>query len=234
LTTAMALAAIASGNLPLLAQIKEQAKEKNSVKQKVPRRIRNIFTQPPAIEPITGYLPSFSMVEDADFNSGSYELTYKAILWTGVDSEINKSTNREGGSLVLRRRQEGDRSIYTVDQKRQHGRRINHLNAEIICSDSDDYLMEWNIDSSFSEARTGEKVPELDFREEGRIQGNVISLSDGHTDSEFQTKKPVFSQWNIIGLLTKRVFHSMPIEFDVIHELSVFKPDQTLRYGGEV
>lgn len=235
LVTAMASAAIASGNLPLLAQTKERTKEKNLVKPKARRQTRNIFTQPPAIEPITGYLPAFSMVEDGDLNSGSYELTYKAILWSGVDSEINKSKNREGGSLVLRRqRQAGDRAIYTVDQKRQHGRRINHLNAEIICSDSDDYLMEWRMTSSFSEARTGDKVSELDFSEEGKIQGNAISLSNGHTDDEFQTKKLVFSQWNMVGLLAKGVFHSMPIEFDMMHELSVFKPDQMLKYSGEV
>lgn len=199
-----------------------------------PRQTRNIFTQPPAIEPITGYLPSFHTVEDGSLDSGDYELTYTAILWGGINPKTNRLQNREGGSLVLRRRQDGKRALYTVNQKRRHSRRVNHLNAEFMCSGPSDALTEWRITSSFLEAETGNEVPGLTFSEEGTIKGNVIHLSDSRTETEFRAKRPALSQWNVLGLLAKGAFRKTPIRFDLMHELSVFKPGQSLKYTGEI
>jgi len=228
--TALASAIAASGYLPLLAQVQEQTGEA----PRLARQIRNIFTRPPAIEPITGFLPSFRGVSDDSVDSGEYELTYTAVIWAGVDSKTNRSQTREGGSLVLKHRQDGSRSLYTVDQKRQHGRRINHLYADCISAGLNGALMGWRVTSSFLEARTGNKVPELTLAEKGTVQGNVIRLTDGRTDAEFLATGPVLSQWNVLGMLGKGAFERTPVRFDLMHELSVFKPGQMLKYTGEV
>jgi hypothetical protein len=228
--TALASAIAASGYLPLLTQAQKQARE-------VPRparQMRNIFTRPPAIEPITGFLPSFQGVSDGSVDSGEYELTYTAVIWAGVDSKTNRTQTREGGSLVLRRRQGGSRSLYTVDQKRQHGRRINHLYADCISAGLNDALMEWKVTSRFLEAKTGNEIPELTLAEKGTVQGNVIRLNDGCTDAEFLATGPLLSQWNVLGMLAKGAFEKTPVRFELMHELSVFKPGQMLKYTGEV
>jgi hypothetical protein len=234
LVTAAASAAAVSGHLPLLARTQERAKEAESVTPGSPRQTRNIFTQPPAIEPITGYLPSFHPVSDGSLNLAEYELTYKAIIWTGVNPETGKAQNRETGSLVLRRRQDGERARYTVDQKRQHSRLFNHLHAELVCSGSDDALTEWRITSSFLETRTGNEVSDLTLREQGTVRGNTIHVSDGRTNTEFRATGPVLSQWNVPGLLAKGSLRDRTFRFDLMHELSVFKPGQTFRYSGQV
>ena len=234
LVTAMASTAAVSGYLPLLGRTQERIKEAESVTPGSPKLTRNIFTQPPAIEPITGYLPSFRPVSGGSLNLGDYELTYKAIVWNGVNPETGKSRNGEAGSLVLRRRQDGEHAFYTVDQKRQHGKRFNHLHAELVCSGSDDALTEWRITSSFLETRTGNEVPDLTLREEGTVRDNTIHISDGRTNTEFRATDPVLSQWNVPGLLAKGSLRDITFRFDLMHELSVFKPGQTLRYSGEV
>ena len=200
LVTAMASAAVASGHLPLLAQAQKQTKETEPVDHGSPRQTRNIFTQPPAIEPITGYLPSFRMVEDGSVDSGDYELTYTAIIWAGIDPETGKSQNREGGSLVLRRRQDAEHALYTVNQKRRHGRRVNHLSAEIVCAGQNDALVEWRITSSFLEPGTGDEIAGLTHSEEGTVRDNVILMSDGRTNTKIRITAPVLTQWNVLGL----------------------------------
>jgi hypothetical protein len=228
--TALASAIAASGYLPLLAQVQKQTREA----PRLTRQIRNIFTRPPAIEPITGFLPSFQGVSDGSVDSGEYELTYTAVIWAGVDPKTNRTQTREGGSLVLKRRQDGSRSLYTVDQKRQHGRRINHIYADCISAGLNDALMEWEVTSSFSEARTGNEIPDLALAEKGTVRDNVIRLSDGRTDAEFFATGPVLSQWNVLGMLAKGGFGETPVRFELMHELSVFKPGQMLKYTGEV
>jgi hypothetical protein len=94
--------------------------------------------------------------------------------------------------------------------------------------------MEWEVTSSFSEARTGNEIHGLALAEKGTVQGNVIRLSDGRTDAEFLATGPVLSQWSLLGMLAKGASEKTPVRFDLMHEISVFKPGQMLRYTGEV
>ena len=63
---------------------------------------RNIFTDPPAIEPITGHLPTYNPLPSPPITAGQWQLEYDLIRWSGTENNV-VSVNDDSGSLLLQR-----------------------------------------------------------------------------------------------------------------------------------
>ena len=86
---------IAQGNLPLLATERKRKNKKRAAKKDVYTASSNIYTEPSAIEPITGYLPKHTPIT-AGKMSKTFTAKYSLITCSGSDGrrkEPSKGTS---------------------------------------------------------------------------------------------------------------------------------------------
>jgi hypothetical protein len=213
--TAATLAA--NGFLPILASAREKRVRTRS-KKDVSHGLTNIYTEPPAIEPITGYLPKFTPADKGTMRK-AFVAKYALVSCLGSAA---KSRNNVGGSLDIA----FSGSTCTTTEIRK-GTSQNIVKTELKCDGPLNTASSWTLDSSV------EGIEEVHFVEEGSWDGKTMLVRSKSWTQKHSTSHPLIGRWALLPLLASGKIKSKPLRFDMLDDSSL-RPDQVLRYEGEV
>lgn len=215
-TAVTALAA--QGYLPLLAAERKVKKRNRADKKGSYRGPKNIYTEPAAIEPITGYLPQFNPVVRKTM-SEAFAAKYSLIACRGSAA---KSINRVMGSLDVAFSEATCRTTEVREARPQ-----NIVKTELKCSGKFNTASSWTLDSSV------EGIPDVYFVEKGTWDGKTMVVKSKSWTQKRSTSNPLISRWALLGLLSSGKLKSKPLTFDMLDD-STLRSDQTLRYTGQI
>ena len=122
---------------------------------------------------------------------------------------------------------------YAVEQVRPHPLRRNELEAEMTCAGPMDALAIWRVTSRFI-AGDGQETTELATSERGRLRGRTVEIVDNLGLREYDAPSLLLSSWTIPAMLANAHRDELPLEFDMLYELTSLRPGQRLTYEGEV
>ncbi len=216
LTGAASLAA--QGFLPLLA-----ANHEGTSRQRTPRKpsrggAGNIFTEPPAIEPVTGYLTKFHPAAKGTM-IGAFAAKYTLIACHGSKA---KSINSIKGSIDVAF---SDATCKTTEVRKT--RPENILKTELTCQGEFNTVRSWTLDSSVRGFR------DLHFVEKGVWDGKAMIVKSKSWTQQRSTANPLIGRWALLPLLASGKLKAKPLTFDLLDD-STLRPDQILRYAGKV
>ncbi len=219
-TGVIAAALAGAGRLPLLSA---QTEAGSSI---------DASTGPHAVKPIRDHLTRFSPAKTPLGKGGDYALAYDIVHWNWVNNRPGTSGNSVLGRVGIERRAAGDRVIYEVNQRTRIGGVDNFLDARVVCEAGDlNPLGEWTL-SSYSKSVKGELDPLSSLSEKGTCDhGRIRIESDGHKYG-FNAGNSVVTQWTVLDFLMRRANPASSAKFDLLEDLSLFKPDQELVYDG--
>lgn len=230
-TGAIAAALITTGRLPLL-----------SAQTEVDPSI-DASTGPYAVKPIRDHLKRFSPVQTPLRNIGDYGIAYDIIHWNWVNGRPGTYGNSVVGQVAIERRAAGDEVVYDINQGTRIGGLDNYLEARIVCEANDlNSVRGWTLKSYSTAAGrrigpapqslAGGSSPTLQLSEKGRCDNGDIRIeSDGH-EYGFRAENPVVTQWTIFDFLIHKASPAKDATFDLLQDVSLFKPDQSLTYHG--
>lgn len=216
----MAAALAAAGKLPLLSA---KTKGGSSI---------DASTGPYALKPIRGHLSRFIPAQTPLGKGRQYTLTYDIVHWNWVRGQHGTFANSVVGRVAINRKNTNGRVMYDIEQRMRIGGVDNFLEAVITC-DADDLnsLRKWTLHSHHTTIRGGrEPLSELD--EKGRCDGGRIQIESGNYKYGFNAKNPVVTQWTVLDFLVQKANPALNVTFDLLQDLSLFKPNQSLIYDG--
>jgi len=216
ITAVTALAA--QGYLPLLAAERKGKKRKKADKKGGYAGPKNIYTEPAAIEPITGYLTQFNPVAKGTI-SEAFSAKYSLIACRGAAA---KSKNSVMGSLDVAFSDATCRTTEVRTAKPQ-----NIVKTELKCGGRFNTASSWMLDSSV------EGIPDLHFTEKGTWDGKTMVVKSKSRTHKRSTSNPLISRWALLGVLSAGKLKSRPLTFDLLDD-STLRPDQTIRYTGQI
>ena len=85
----------------------------------------------------------------------------------------------------------------------------------------------WTLESSVV------GVPEVHYTEQGRWDGQRMLVKGRSFSLERETSGPLIDRWSLLPLLASGKIKQQDLKFDLLDE-STLRPNQTLRYMGEV
>lgn len=221
-TGAIAAALAAAGRLPLLAADREGGSG----------------IEPPddpyAVKPIHDYLSRYSPAAGELRGRDRYALTYDIVHWGGGDWKTGKATNSVVGRLAIRRRTARDgHVVFGVRQQTKIGGVDNLIEANISCNpDEWTSLRDWTC-RSYSTRPRGGNDPLSEIGETGRCNRGQIRIESGDQRYSHKATNPVVAQWTVPDLLIHHPKRARKATFDLLQDLSLFKPNQALSYDGE-
>jgi hypothetical protein len=198
--------------------------EKESQRKKLARKIfytgsSNIYTEPSAIEPITGYLPKFKPAV-AGTMSKPFSAKYSLMACHGAAA---KSRNSVSGSLDVIF---SDGVCKTTEVRK--GRPLkNIIKTELKFSGKFNTVSSWTLDSSV------EGIPEVHFVEKGTADGKTMVVKSKSWTQKHSTSNLLIGRWALLGLLSSGKLKSKPLVFDMLDD-STLRSDQTIRYTGQI
>jgi hypothetical protein len=217
----MAAALATSGRLPLL-----------SAKEGAGSGI-DASTGPYAVKPVRDHLSRFLPVGTITGRK-EYALTYDIVHWHWLKGKRNTHANSVIGKVEIRRKEAKGQVVYNVSQETLIGGINNIIKAQIICdTDELNSLRRWNFQSYEVDSK-GRSVPLSKLTESGSCRKGSIRIDSGNHQYEFDSKGEVLTQWTMPDLLICRTKLKMGIKFDLLQDLSLFKPNQTLVYDGKI
>jgi hypothetical protein len=216
--SASAAALASSGFLPLLAADRKRPGKRRANKFGPTSGPRNIFTEPSAIEPITGYLPRFKPVGAGSMTDG-FTATYSLVQSHGSTA---RSRNRISGALTVSFKD----GICTSKEIREN-RPANIVKIRLQCANALNTVKKWVLKSSI------EQTPDVDFTETGVWDGKQMTVKAKSWTQTRTTSHPLIGQWALLPLLASGKLKGKPLDFDMLDN-STLRPDQTLRYCGQV
>jgi len=186
-----------------------------------------------AAKPVRSYLKSFSPPAKDLRARGQYSLNYDIIHWTGGPRATDRMSNAVIGSVAIKRRTENGGVIYEVTQQTQIGGVNNVIEAQTICNpDQLSSLRKWNLRTYHTGSRGGIE-PLSQIEETGSVSGRGIRMSsDGYT-CYHSADNPVVTRWTVLDFLIRKADPALSVTFDLLEDLSLFKPNQSLVYDGE-
>ncbi len=215
-TAVTALAA--QGYLPLLAAERRAKPARRVARRDVSRGAKNIYTEPAALEPITGYLPRFKPQAQGTMRN-PFSAKYTLIACRGSAA---KSKNRVSGSLDVT----FSGSTCRTTEMRQASPQ-NIVTTELTCDGRFNAASAWTLDSSV------EGIPDVHFVEKGTWNGKTMVVKSKSWTQTRQTSHPLIGRWALLGLLSSGIIKSKPLTFDMLDD-STLRSDQTLRYSGPI
>jgi hypothetical protein len=222
-TGAIVTALVTAGRLPLLSA---QTEADMSI---------DASTDPYAVKPIRDHLKRFSPAEAPLRKNETYSLTYDIIGW--FPTRPDTPANSVRGRVAIERVTADDQVVYEVNQRTRMTKDEvddvdNFLEAQIVCEANDlNSLREWTL-SSYSKSLKGELDPLSKLDEKGRCdKGRVRIESDDH-EYGFSAKNSVVTQWTVLDFLMRKANSASDAAFDLLQDLSLFKPNQALAYDG--
>jgi len=189
---------------------------------------------PYATKPIREYLTRFSPVEAGLWQRRDYAVTYNIVHWSGSGGGTRAAGNSVVGQVAIERRQGNKQVRYDVEQETQIGGVKNFVKAQIVCNrDGWNSLRHWEL-NSYSTGLTGQADPISQIAEEGQCKNGHIWIEGSSYHYSYSTKKPVVSQWTVVDYLAHNASARLNVTFDLLQDLSLFKPNQSLVYDGQV
>ena len=222
LETGLAAAALAAaGRLPLLAADSDSDSGIDA------------SGAPHAVKPIRNLLPRFSPAAPR-IEQGRYALTYNVIHWSGATSAVALPANPVIGNIAIKRTPTRDSVLYDVNQQTRIGGVNNVIEAQITCRPDDlDSLKSWNV--RFLHGNQAQQTDPFSLIEEkGACRNGAISFGSRDSKYAFAATRPVLTQWTLLNYLIRKASPSTRVDFDLLHDLSLFKPAQSLFYDGPV
>lgn len=215
-TAVTALAA--QGYLPLLAAERRIRPRQRAGRNTVTHASKNIYTEPAAIEPITGYLPRFKPLAQGSMRN-AFSAKYTLIACHGSAA---KSKNRVRGSLDVAFSGSTCRTTEIREANPQ-----NIVTTEMTCNGRFNTASRWTLDSSV------QGMPDLHFIEKGAWDGKTMLVKSKSWTQTRSTIHPLIGRWALLPLLSSGTIKSKPLTFDLLDD-STLRSDQTLRYTGPI
>ena len=217
-TTALAAAAlVAILDFPLLAA---QTKQKNQTgKWGISQ---NPYVEPCAIEPITGYLPTFSPVSGAPM-TGAFSARYSMVAWL---TAAEKSRNATMGSLEVTFSKGRCQTVEKRDGKGAQNPGYTTRTA-VQFAGKKNTVAQWTFESQVD----GRK--DTKFIEEGVWDGKTMRVTTQSFSRQYATANPLIHRWALLPLLASGSIKTAPLVFDMLDD-SALRSNQTLRYEGKI
>jgi len=213
---AVATAFASGGFLPLLAA--EGKKKAKMAGKKAAREggSTNCFTEPPAIEPVTGYLDGFVPVQSGSM-AGDFVATYALVEYK---SAVAKSKNIVAGSLEL----QSVKATVTSIETRQKNNVVKNV---LQCQGELNTVKSWSLESSIA------GMPDIAFKENGTWDGTVMTVKSKSWTQTHPTSLQLIGRWALPQLLASGKIKNKPLRFDMLDD-SILRLDQTLKFCGEI
>ncbi len=230
--TAYASSLVLAGRLPLLSAGRQKSRprlQKQSARQ-TSAVSRNIFTEPPAIEPVTGYLGQFRTVATGSMQAG-FTAKYDLIRWRLIDNRTGKVRNSIGGSLEIVRKVNGRNAVYESVEHRT-GQATSRVTTRLNCRGKLDAVVEWAATSDVIKGR--DKQPELRFEEHGIVSNGTVVRKNRMGTVESSNSRILLPQEALLTLLAGDIVKSGDLHFDMLQNGLVIKPGQTMHYSGRI
>ncbi len=233
--TAHVSSLVLAGRLPLLAADRLAGRKRRPEIRPARRTspaVRNIFTEPPAVEPVTGYLERFQPVS-AGSMQGSFTARYDLIGWGTINNKTGKPRNGTAGSLKIVRKVRGGKIIYQSVELRT-GQTGSRVTATLNCRGELDAVENWKVISDVINGRDTQAPPLLTFEEQGYVQNNTVVQQNKISTVKLPITHALVPQEALPALLAGGIVKSGDLLFDMLQNGSVIKPDQTLHYSGQI
>lgn len=233
--TAHVSSLVLAGRLPLLAADRPAGRKRRPEIRPARRTspaVRNIFTEPPAIEPVTGYLDRFQPLA-AGSMQGSFTAQYDLIRWGTINNKTGKPRNGTAGSLKIVRKVRGRKIIYESVEFRT-GQASNRVTATLNCRGELDAVEKWKVISDVINGRDKQALPLLKFEEQGYVQNNTVVQENKISTVKSPITHALVPQEALPALLAGGIVKSRDLLFDMLQNGLVIKPDQTLHYSGQI
>lgn len=218
LHTTAATVLASQGYLPLLASERNEKRRRKAGKRAAYGGPGNTFAEPPAIEPVTGYLPKFKPVAKGSMGE-AFSAKYSLVRCDGSGA---KSRNRIYGSLAVTF---AGTTCKTTETR--EGNPANIIKTALECIGDFNTVSKWTLDSSVR------GVPDVRFVEKGTWDGRTMVVKSKSSTQNRSTGNPLISRWALLPLLASGKLKSKPLTFDMLDD-STLRPDQTLRYTGGI
>ena len=189
-------------------------------------------TGPYATKPIRGYLQGFSPADVPLQKQGQYSLTYDIIHWGAANSKTGMPANSVLGQIVIKRSVAQGHVLYDVVQQTRIGGVNNFVEAQITCNvDEWNSLRQWKL-RTYHMGPKGQIDPLSKMTEVGNCKSGQIQIDSGSYCYGYRAKNPVVTQWTVLDFLMRKAGSALDVTFDLLQDLSLFKPNQSLFYDG--
>lgn len=189
-------------------------------------------TEPYAVKPVRDHLSRFMKVKTIP-GSKKYVLTYDIVHCHWSKGQRDTFANTVIGEVTINRKEASGQVVYKVSQETLIKGVNNFIKAQIIC-DTDDLnsLRRWNFQSYEVDPKCN--ISSLSkLTEKGSCRDGSIRVDSGNHQYGFYTKRKVLSQWTIPDVLIHKAKLKPKLTFDLLQDLSLFKPNQIPVYDGE-
>ncbi|MHC4323789.1 MAG: hypothetical protein ACYSUX_05915 [Planctomycetota bacterium] len=230
--TAYTTSLFLAGRLPLLSAGPRQSRlrrQKQSAKQTSPAS-RNIFTEPPAIEPVTGYLGKFRPVAEGTMQ-GDFRAKYDLIKWGPVNTKTGRPRNIVSGSLEIVRKIVGRSTDYETIELRT-GQTTSKVTARLNCLGRLDAVVKWTAISDIFNGRVAQ--PDLRFEEHGLVSNGAVTQTNKLGTVKSVNSHTLLPQEALLTLLARDIVKSGGLRFNMLQNGLAIKPDQTINYTGRI
>lgn len=189
-------------------------------------------TGPYAVKPIRDHLRRFSPAGKPLQTSLQYTLVYDIIHWSWVAGKRDTFSNSVIGRVTIDRKAAENQVVYDVSQRMRIGGVDNHLKANVNCDANEwNSLREWTLHSDHSSVE-GKLEPRSELVEKGRYNEGRIRIESRKYVYGFIAENPVVTQWTFLDFLIRKANQALNVMFDLLQDLSLFKPGQSLNYDG--
>jgi len=197
------------------------AAEKETPARKVWGKSPNPYVEPCAIEPITGVLPTFSPVAGAAM-SGAFAAQYSLLAW---EMAAAKSKNKPMGSMKVNF---SNGTVQTVEKRDGKGSSPScTIKTSVQFGGKNNATRQWTLES-LVDGRA-----HVRFIEKGVWDGKTMTVKANSFSRQYATTNPLIHRWALLPLLASGRIKKTPLVFDMLDD-SALRPNQTLRYEGEI
>jgi hypothetical protein len=202
----------------------EKSRSKTGKKKTAYSFVPNPYTEPCAIEPITGYLQGFSPVAGAAM-SGNFIAHYSLEILIGADE---KSKNIPAGSANVT----FDNDQCRIIEIRSNGKKTaspggSFVKTTMQLSGNNNAINQWEMEAGIN------GKDDVRFIEKGVWDGKTLSAKAESWSRQCTTSNPLIHRWALLPVLASGSIKKAPLVFDMLDD-SALRPNQTLRYEGKI
>ena len=185
------------------------------------------------IKTIRGYLEEFTPAATAQDNPNRLHLAYDIIYWVGGNRLSGQCRNTVIGRVEIDRLTTPDALQYQVTQHTKIGAIDNSLKATLTCAlDAPNSVRSWQLHAHHTRANN-QVIPTSRISEAGSTEDGKIQIDGGKYKYDYTPAHPVLTQWTIPDLLLRTAAPKTNLTFDLLQDLSIYKPNQSIAYDGQ-
>jgi choline-sulfatase len=186
--------------------------------------VPNSFAEPCAIEPITGYLPTFSPQSGKSMN-GNFTAHYTLQVLIGADE---KSKNKPFGSANITF---DNGQCRTIEIRSSGNKKVSPggsvVKTTMQLTGKNNTITQWETESGI------EGKDDVKFIEKGTWNGRTLTAKAKSWSRQCTTSNPLIHRWALLPVLASGSIKKAPLVFDMLDD-SALRPNQTLRYEGKI